>query len=597
MARPSLVVAAILLSARAFAGTPTAVPLPFAREESAAKTAAAAHAADVCKRSPHFCAEAKKLLTAYEDALAAATACDKGKCKLEAISALAKTLTALDVRDAALPQPADGQADHAFLALSAIATSRLTAAATRLGSPYAALGSVANAKIETAKSLAGYCLADPTKCGAMTALVDESATLTAKIDACGPAKCALEAVDPLLVTADSNVSGYFALGEPPDFKTTALFTVVYDVKMRGIAAYTPLADGAVANFAADADELGKKIDLAEKDPRVPLTAIDAAGPTLLEDQRLASLGADRLSYFLGYAVPNGVQPRREEVNAVAIKLSGLRARVFALREARGLGEEKAGPGSMIATVSGVNSPKNAGASGVVFTPVQRTVLDKRLIPDPVGVKTDAPPILTGEHSYLALLVNSFSNDPMTRADALRRRGRTETIGDPGRYAPQAFTQDGDSSCAVAAQVEILRAHGLLPLEEKPQDQEKAFVAEAKRLGYMYTGTPPAYTGSLLVERGMLVDKHPHAAWADLEAALRRGNIIQASVDARKLWGITSPKPLGHSILITGAEVLKGGGAILGVYINDSGTDPAGAGKFIPIGDFKAAWTNSFVEIR
>lgn len=595
-----VVVAALLLHARAFAGVPTSVSLPFAREESAAKAAAAALSADVCEKSPPSCAEAKKLLSAYETALAAATACDKGKCTLENVAAQAKTLAELDERDAVLPKSAGGTNNNAFLALSAIATSRLTAAETRLGSPYAALVSASNAKIEATKNLAGYCLADPTECGAMTALIDESKALDAKINACGPANCDLEAVDPLVVEADSKVSKYFTLGEPANFKTTPIFTVLYDVKRRGIAAYTPLADGALAGFAKDTEELGKKIDLAERDPRVPLTGIDAAGPTLLDGQRLASLGADRLSYFLGYNTAKNVQARREEVNAVVIRLSGLRARVFALRAARGLGEEKAGSGSVIATISGSVGGTNGtvGSSGVTFTPAPRTLLDKRLIPDPVGVKTDAPPILTGEYGYLELLIRSLSADPLTRADALRRRVRTKTVGDPGRYAPHAFTQDGDSSCAVAAQVEILRAHGLLPVEENPKDQERALVAEAKKLGYMDTGgTPPNYSGSLLLERGMLVDKHPHAVWADLETALLRGNVIQAGVDESKLWDIPSPRPLGHSILITGAEVLKDGGGILGVYINDSGTDPAGAGKFIPIGAFKAAWTNSFVEIR
>lgn len=565
-------------------------------QEPGARAAAEAYAADICKRAPASCAEARELDAAYKSVLASATECDRGSCTLEAIQALATMIGALDKRDAALPLPAEDKPDRAFLAISVIATSRLTAAATRLGKPHSGSPYSDDARTRAQKGLAGYCLASPPNCAAMRALVDDGTSLGDKIKACAASKCGLEAADPLVTGAHGMFGRFFPLDNLATADTIGIFILLNGANTEGIALYSPLADGAVAELVAGTDKLKRNLDLAQKNPAVPLTAVEDAGAPLLEKHRLAARAADRLSMFLGYAEPkNGAEARREKVNVAAIKLSGLRARAFALRAARGLGEDKAGPGAVSA--AGGTAPGAARPSGVVMTEAPRTILDRRLVPSPQGPKAEAPPILHGDRRMAHNFFYANSKDPVKRADALRRLNKTKTVGDPGRYAPHAFTQEGDDSCAVAAQVAVLRAHGLLPSSVDPNIQERALVSEAKGLGYMKSGTAPSYTGSLLIERGMLLDKHPKGTWAKLESALRRGGIIQASVDARRLWSVEAPKPLPHSILVTGTEISKKGGEILGVYINDTGTDPPGAGKFVPIAQFQAAWFGSFAEIR
>ncbi|OGR94360.1 MAG: hypothetical protein A2V88_17145 [Elusimicrobia bacterium RBG_16_66_12] len=84
--------------------------------------------------------------------------------------------------------------------------------------------------------------------------------------------------------------------------------------------------------------------------------------------------------------------------------------------------------------------------------------------------------------------------------------------------------------------------------------------------------------------------------------MARGSLVEAGVDARFLWDEKSERLLGHSILVTGAEVSKMSGDTLGFYINDSGTDPPGAGRFVPAALFRQAWeglglTRSFVEVH
>ena len=596
----------ILLAAAVFLPLPApaaVIPAPeaFSLQEPAALVAAHAYAAAICGGPmPAACAEAKALDAAYRGALAAATSCDKGGCTLENIRSQATAIAELDKRDGALVLPAEVRTGRAFLALSVIATSRLTSAATRLGEPYAGSTHGSDDRLRADKDLAGYCLISGPDCPAMSSLVAEISSLDDGIKTCAASKCALEVADPLVDRVQGSFSRYFALDGLKKIDTLGIFVFINGVNTRGIALYTPLADGAVADLAAGADKLKRNLDLAEKNASVPMGAIDSAGPPLLESHRRAALAADRLSNYLGYDAgrKNGAENRRSAVNAAAIKLSGLRARALALRAARGLGEDKAGPGSVEARAGAASAPGATRPPGLARTAPAPTLLDRRLVPTPKGgPKEDAPPILPEKTDFFRLLGRASSSDPTVRADALRRLKLTKTVGDPGRYAPQAFSQEGNDSCAVAAQVAVLRAHGLLPATVDPKVQERELVAEAKRLGYMNGGTPPDYTASLLVERGMLVDKHAHGKWAELEPALRRGGLVQASVDARKIWKIAGPNPLPHSILVTGAEVSKNGREILGVYINDTGTDPAGAGKFIPIAQFRDAWFGAFAEIR
>ena len=77
-------------------------------------------------------------------------------------------------------------------------------------------------------------------------------------------------------------------------------------------------------------------------------------------------------------------------------------------------------------------------------------------------------------------------------------------------------------------------------------------------------------------------------------------MVIASVDARWLWNQKGPNVMGHAIVITGAEVNRLNGETLGYYINDSGVRRDGAGRFVPLAQFRLAWyahTRSFAEVH
>lgn len=250
--------------------------------------------------------------------------------------------------------------------------------------------------------------------------------------------------------------------------------------------------------------------------------------------------------------------------------------------------------------AGVSAGGSAGPSRAGFVSAgvgKPTLIDGRAVPPTAAGTASAPPIVDGKFSAVQNGVRLASADPLVQADARRRLGLTTTIGAPGVYAPLVYAQDSPQGCAIAAQLQILRAHGLLPSGDL-KDQEKALVAEARRRGVMLEGggTSFEFEGSLLVAHGLLVRKSPRAPWPDLEAAIRRGSVTQVSVDARFIWGYPTLPPLPHSILITGAEADRATGALIGVYINDSGSDPPRGGRFLPINDLKKAWTGAYAEV-
>lgn len=572
---------------------------PFASQEASVRAAAKSCAADICKQAPPSCDETKNLLGDYEAALQAATRCDAGLCKLAEITSQAKALGGLDRREASLPLPPGGRSDRPLLALSSIASSRLTSAATRLGQPFATVGYGADDRTEKQKAVEGVCVDVPASCGEMRGLLDTEASLTTELGACVSTGCPIERVDGLIEKGRIAMSDYLTLSARTKVNTLSIFSAVNDARNKGIALYTPLADSAASSLESGADALGGKLDRAEKNASVPIGGVDASGRDLFEKQRVATLAADRLAYHLSYDPKTGSLARRERINVVEAKLAGLRGRALALRAARGLGEEQGGDaetaGAVAASRDGAIMP--AAKTPLPLSTPPKTILDQRLVPDPTPISGSAPPILPGNPNNGQLLLRSMSEDPVVSADAQRRLGATTTVGNPGRYAPQAFAQDGNDTCGIAVQVEILRAHGLLPTNVDAKTQELALAKEAEARGYKKGGTPPAYSGNLLSDRGMLVQKKQGASWADFESSLRRGSPIQARVDARKLWKMKGSGPLSHSILVSGAEISKINGRILGVYINDSGIDPPGAGEYLDVQFFKNAWTGDYAEVR
>jgi hypothetical protein len=208
----------------------------------------------------------------------------------------------------------------------------------------------------------------------------------------------------------------------------------------------------------------------------------------------------------------------------------------------------------------------------------------------------APPILPKGAALTGHLESD--KDEMAKADMMRRLGQTETVGDPGGMAKVVHRQTG-GTCAVVSQQEILQAYGLLPSKD-PSKIEAELKQEAIEKGYFQVdtsdpkkpedlGTPTQYIGNLAMERGVIMTKHAKAPLKEFDAAVERGKPIIVGVDPGILWNDKRYLKSGHAIVVTGAEVAKARGKILGYYVNDSGDEPPGKGRFVPASQFHKAW--------
>ena len=573
---PRLALAFLLscLLARGASAQPGAAEFP---SEHRIRADGGTFVAELCKSAPAACPEAKKLLSDYKAALASALACVREKCESKRLKELSRELWKLDEAEHMLPFFA-GREDRPLLRLSVLASARLAEAGVKAGDAKAAEEYSYRPEQQAPKVVEAVCLEDAGSCATFRAILPGDREIKARIVDCRKAPCAFETLDPLFLRARRSLRVYLRYKKKLSVSTLPLFAALRETTdgLTGLLA---------ANVQGSVARLRAGIEAAETSGGGPdVKALESL-------YRRSAIGTDRLSEAVGTKESKALSARREEVNVLAAKLAALKARSKAAEMAGFLGEVKPALAAAPATAP--------AAAGTPASAVPYRKLDAKPTPSPNKPLLSAPPIMTEPPSAFQLLRNASSKDPVVQTDALRRLGLTNTVGDPGRLAKLAYHQAGPATCAVASQLQVLRARGLLP-DGDQQKQEKALAEEAERRGFFDEGTPAAYSGSILVEKGMTVSKHIGAKWEQLEAAVSRGSLVEAGVDARYLWDLKSEKAFGHSILVTGAETSKLDGSLLGVYINDSGTDPAGAGRFVPIAQFRKAWeglTHDFIEVH
>lgn len=573
MTRLALAVLLSCLLARGASAQKTADDFP---SEGLLRGQAGMFVGELCKSAPAACPGAKKLLADYKAAVDAAGACAREACGSERLKKLSRDLWKLDEAEHKLPFFA-GREDRPLLRLSVLASARLAEAGVKAGDAKAAEAYSYDPAMQVPKVIEAVCLEDAPSCATFREILPGDREIKAVIAVCEKKACAFETIDPLFLRAQRSMNVYLRYKKTLSVPTLPLFSVLRETndELTGLLA---------ANVKQSVSQL--RSGVAEASAR--------GGDTRpLEDlYRKAAIGTDRLSEVAGTKGEKSVSAQREEVNVLGAKLASLKAR----RKAEELAGTLGGGRTAIAAPS-AGAP--AAAAGAPSPAVPYRKLDGKATPAPVKPALPAPPIRTESRSAFGLVKDAFSKDPIVQADALRRLGLTSTVGDPGRLAPLAYTQAASNTCGVASQLQVLRSRGILP-DGDQRVQEKALAEEAARRGFFETGTPTAYGGSILVEKGVLVSKHIGAKWEQFEAAVARGGLVEASVDARFLWNEKSESALGHSILVTGAEVSRTSGKLLGVYINDSGTDPAGAGRFIPIAQLRKSWegfTRNFVEVH
>jgi hypothetical protein len=563
-----------------------------------------------CAAAKPSCAEATAIHDGYLAALKEAEACAEKACPIPVIHAIAKRDRALDEREHALPAKAraDG-ANRPFLRLSLLVIGRL-ATAMALSDPKAEGPAYWNPDVEAPKMVELICMKYAGLCGTARGLLTDSDGLISDADDCEKKACPFSVQESLAIDVERVTGDYLGLSSQVDTYTLPIFSHIGEARMRIAKLIARASAAKLAELEKGEAALLAGVSALEKNPGAASAAqidlLNARGAALIGLYRDASISSDRTSSLLADKPEN--DRRRERVNASAARLASARARLAAVKSARAFGD-RAEPGGVAAGFIRTSLAGDGGGakSGTIIVsdtaslgqPPHPVLIDRRAIPKPPPTNPSAPPIVAGDPGYLDLFRNLRSKDPAVRADAQRRLGLTSTVGDPAGRARLVHTQNAPDTCAVVAQQGILMAHGLLPKGD-PVEIETQLAEEAKSRGFYRNGTPEAYTANLLVDRGLIVTKQSGAPIQTLDAAVRRGGMIIASVDARHLWSMKAPQALGHAIVITGAEIGRLDGRTLGYYINDSGSLVLGAGRFVPIAQFKKAWeghTKTFAEVH
>jgi len=158
-----------------------------------------------------------------------------------------------------------------------------------------------------------------------------------------------------------------------------------------------------------------------------------------------------------------------------------------------------------------------------------------------------------------------------------------------------FKQKG-GTCAIASQVELEEAAKIIPTDAVSASSEEARLYGLAAKGNLFTGnpadqdrradggTPNQYIGDLLP---FPTEKHIHQTNEQLFSAVSSGQMVIVWVDPGILWNQQRYLHEGHVVVITGAEVDKKSGSLLGYYINDTGTGEGA--RLVTKKQFTDAW--------
>lgn len=176
----------------------------------------------------------------------------------------------------------------------------------------------------------------------------------------------------------------------------------------------------------------------------------------------------------------------------------------------------------------------------------------------------------------------------------------DMIGRPDVQWKYIDKQQNNDTCAIVAQVSIIRQFGI-------EISEEDAVAISKQNGWYNSGTLPNDVGKLLEYYHIECHKVINATISDLAKELSQGHGVIVGVFAQDLWNagpaeelknficktygldINLYKSANHAIVVTGIDISDLDNPM--VFINDSGV-PGGKAQPYPLYKFIDAWGNS-----
>ena len=166
-------------------------------------------------------------------------------------------------------------------------------------------------------------------------------------------------------------------------------------------------------------------------------------------------------------------------------------------------------------------------------------------------------------------------------------------GNPEQESKYYHLQEGDNSCAVAAQTGVLES--IFP-DRHFNEADLAHIAEEKGWYSPQSGTPMRDVGNLLQEFQVPIERHTNFTFTEIYDAVNHGEKVIVGLNANEIWhpqhgADGSPlhqAPAGHAVWVTGFDLNDQGK--VEVVLNDTGT-PDGRASRIPVDDFRNAWND------
>jgi len=170
---------------------------------------------------------------------------------------------------------------------------------------------------------------------------------------------------------------------------------------------------------------------------------------------------------------------------------------------------------------------------------------------------------------------------------------TVTIGgDPDSNAEYWHVQEGNNSCAVAAQTCVLESIYNRHFDEG----ELANIASEHGWYTPEGGTRISDVGKLLEYYNVPVERHSDFTFTEIYDAVQKGEKVIVGLNANEIWTPqhdTDGKPLqlppgGHAVWVTGFDMNEEGK--VSVVLNDTGTQTGQESK-VAVEDFRNAWSD------
>jgi hypothetical protein len=144
-------------------------------------------------------------------------------------------------------------------------------------------------------------------------------------------------------------------------------------------------------------------------------------------------------------------------------------------------------------------------------------------------------------------------------------GGATALGNPSRAARFFPGQQANKdTCALMSTQGIVQQSG----GGNPTEAQMQAIGTASGAYIACNGT--TNEAAVMNQAGIPATRSTSPSLNDIAVAVRQGKAVIVGLDARPIWGLASPTPLGHAIRVTGVELDSAGNPVA-IFINDTGT--------------------------